>query len=529
MGFSALPLGLALLTASGQGAAKDPRFRLSYGSGSAENQPADAKLLTRNAEYLLARNDAALIREANSPDPLRSQAARLIMLGAGESRFFPILLDRVGGTRPLDNAIAHKTIVLYPAASWPILQRRARQGVPGAFTAIGNYATLGEPELRALARDPSPKVRAEAVRNVRDLATLRRAVNDSAPGVQRAAVGRLMREGEFHSRALLRDGRPRVRALAAEFSPTWTRRDFSLWVSLAADPSPEVRKWAVLQLAPLGLNWGHGRWTSSGIEAVGRAIERDRADVRRHAVLAARSWLLEWPKIGTLWTPAQIGRARAIFRHPNFRNAVYAQALAETRNQGVSDPFGVHVAPAYEALALSGDPRTLDVFRRGIGQAPWERREWIAALIHVPGPRVEAYLFDLVDFAARRPDPGPQEPSDFYADAVFGSVSDVLLLRGTRNYARVIAHLDDRRLPSAFRAGIARGFARVDSKPVFDAIRRLIVDASVPESTRVNVTYALVSSPRPEARTFLEGWAKSAPTEPLRQAARDALRMPRGR
>lgn len=527
MGLPSLAVACALLPLFSQGKPVDPRYRLQYGAGSAEVQLADARWLTHDAELLLAgpAGRKALIREARHKEETRSQAARLMMLGSADRKFLPILLERYGdGQRYLDHAVAAKAVVLYPQAAWPILQAMARQGVPGAFPAIRNYAELGDPELRKLAHHPSATVRANAILNVEDVETMKLGVEDPSEAVQRSAVERLMSAPDFDTKPLLHHPRAPIRAFAAEFTAPWTNKDFPEWIRLAADPSPRVRKWAVLQLAPLGTKWGNGPWTTDGIAAVRNAIQNGPPEVTAHAVMAARSWVNVWPEIGTRWTPAQIRQARAIFRLPAFRNALYRATLVEGNSGADLETLGVQLAPAFEALALSGDPRTLKVFRKNIGKVPWNRVEWIKALEYLPGKPTVDYLFDLIDLAARRPAPPDNSGNDYEADQVFGFAAQSLSRLGARDYSRAVAHLNDPHLHPAFRAGLAQAIGSVDSPTVFRALVRLIQDATLPDSFREAATNGLTRSRRPETNAFLERWSREAPTESLRLAAENTLR-----
>lgn len=525
MGFPPLTIACTLIALSSQGKPIAPQYRLQFPARAAEATFADPKLLTQNAELLLAgaAGERALIKEARSKAPLRAQAARLMMLGSAEGKYLPILLEELGEDSP-SRAVADKAITLYPKAAWPILQRLAQQGHPGAFAAIRNYATLGEPELIQLARHTSPTVRAEAILNVEDKATLLAAVEDHAERVQRNAVSRLMNGGEVDTKPLLHHRNPHIRALAAEFTSPWTDKDFPDWIRLASDPSPQVRRWAVLQLAPLGVEWGHGPWTTAGIDAVGRAMKEGPETVRAHAVLAARSWILDWPEIHTRWTPDQIRRARAIFRFPEFRNAVYTQARHERQWSGSVDILGIQAAPAFEALALSGDRRTLAVSRRGIGREPWNRIEWIKALRYLPGPRTVDYLFDLIDLTTRRPAPPENNMQDYEADQVFGFSAEVLRALGVHNYSRVIAHIDNPRLAPAFRSSLAQSFGYADSLPLFQSVERLIQNESLPALARTQAINGLRGSPRPEADSLLTKLARESTVETIRLTAQNTLR-----
>lgn len=498
------------------------QVRLSpYPDGAAEMAPADSRLLFQDAQLLLKGKAgfAALVREAESKDPAHSQAARITLLGSTDPAALPILLDRIGRVT-LDGYVAIKAIRVHPEAAWPILVRMAEGRNTGALQGINLYVDRAPAEFERLSNNAWATVRAGAIGYISEPKRLEAALSDPSVEVRRAAVRRVISAVPQDEAKYLRDPRAEIRALFAELtSSRWSTRDFPIWVKLANDPSPEVRRWAMLMLAPIGLEWGNGPWTSSAIAAVNRGIHDPDPRIRENAVLAARSWLLEWPKIGNRWTHGQIEAARRVFRTSTFREAAYRAIPWEYGDENARIRMHIQVAPAYLALAISGDPRTFALFKARILKEPFARANWIQALRYVPGRPTEDLLYALIDHAMHPAAVASNQSNDFESGQILGSSLIALHGIGAHPYSRLSRYLADRSIQPVWRMALVGAMVPVADAKLLASIGSFLADTSLPVWVRMQVVYDLVYCPAPGTKALMDKVAEQDPSPEVRKAA----------
>jgi hypothetical protein len=352
----------AFVAISGWGIALPPPERL-VTWGAAERVFVPSDLLFRDAGRLLRGDQGVreLVAQTDRRDPEVSRAALLTLLRSGDPQFLPLVLTHLDSPDSRISPIVAKAVEMYPERAWPLLLAHARAGSVGAIDQIDRYAQ-GKAELARLTYAKPPRVRAAALARIWNPERSRQLLDDPSPEVVRAAVRSLIFNadlGDTGRRQLLDDRRERVRALAAEHAPRWTQDDFAQWARLARhDPSPRVRRWAMLHLTPLGLEWGKGPWVPEGIEAVRRGIVDGPPAVRATAVIAARGWMLEWDQIDKRWSPADVEAAQRVFRLPQFQQALRAAVKREDPQTSTDFAYDVLMAPARRALEIAGAPRS---------------------------------------------------------------------------------------------------------------------------------------------------------------------------
>lgn len=503
----AFGLGAMVALACVGAAQVDSRYEIRRESVSAEPIFSDSGQLMRAAELLQKGKSgvAQLRREAQGKDAERAQVARIVLLGSGDPSVVPLLLSGLGSKRTGEISVALKTIQVYPAESWPVLVSMSERGNPFAIQSLTTYVKLGQPKLLELTHSPRAEVRATALIYVnRNLPLMKEALSDPSEAVRRQAVQRILMDDAADQNVFLTDPRLEVRVLFAELFQRWSQQDTALWVKLANDPSPRVRKWAMLHLSRIGLSWGHGSWTSDAINAVEHGILHGPPEVRETAILAARGWMLQWDKVPTIWSPDQIAHAREVFRLPAFRDAIYRQAVHDEGLGDVENILDIQVPSAYRALAISGDPRTVALFRKKISERPDVRRHWIAFLAYVPGPATTDLLFDLIEQALRRPHPPALVTDSYEVDQIVGWATGTLRQLGVHDFRRATDLLKSNKISWVYQFSLATCLARTGDATVTSWLARLADNTAATEAMRMRAASTLAESPNPAVPGILK-------------------------
>jgi hypothetical protein len=504
-------------------------MRVEVDHGSVESILVSAGEKFENARLLLQGEAGVrkLVQKARNRDPQVRRAALITLLEGAEARFLPLLLET--WEEPDLQAIGRKAVQRFPSEAWPILRQMARQGRSGAVRGIAMYLDGRKPALEELIRDRHPLVRAEALAALNSKERLREALTDSNRRVVEVAVTGLFsyayddpglrQELYFHPSAV-------VRGVAAEHAQTWAVKDNAVWVRLANDPSAEVRRWAMLQLGTLGMDWGAKGHVSEGIQAVGAGIAKGPAPVRRTAILATRAWTLEWEKIHTIWSAAQIDAAKNVFKMPVYRDALYAEALREPKQMEVFYDRNLHVPPAIKALAIAGDPRAFGILTRWIDsdRELYDVDRAIRYLRYTSSRISWRYLARLVGRVARTRTLRKEDGNDYHAEQALGhALATMALIDPKGDLGFVFRLATDKKIDARLRQALLQPLSNFQSEPVLQFLTKMANDRTESTVFRSYALFGLEKLADPRSAEVLRRLAEEDPDSTFRSFANGSL------
>lgn len=291
---------------------------------------------------------------------------------------------------------------------------------------------------------------------------------------------------------------PGVRARAAEMAQRWTGSDLDLWVELAEDPDARVRRFAMLRIAGCARQRAVNDLdlVERAIRSVRTAIVHGPTSVRETAVLAVRSWFLLWDEAQNWWPPRLMQQAEDLLTLMPLRDELIRQARsAELKPNYVME---IHVEPAAQTLARTGDPRALRAIVALI-----ESGSDLDALDALPIlSSLEAWNW-LVSFLQRAAY-ARKFPYEYRPVAVFRAG---LALRGFESPGPVeplATLLADRSVNPEVRGQLLMHVGRVAEESIARALIAIVEDGAEEDTVKRTALHSLAAQPAKLVVRFLE-------------------------
>lgn len=489
---------------------------VAHGSARPDRWLIDDDALMRAATLLLSGSlgEKQLLADLSSRDATRRHAAAVTLFHANEERFLRPLLALADD--PATAYVARDTALRAGQDAVPILERNALRGSPGAVTILGRFPS-SKPLRRRLAEShQSPSVRTAALWTLlNDREVVFGRLQDPSLEVRDAAIRILgWAPREYRKRMYFHDD-PNVRARAAEAAQRWTGSDLDFWVELAEDPDVRVRRFAMLHIAACARQRAESDvgLLDRAIRSVRTAIVHGPTSVRETAVLAVRSWFLLWDEAEKWWPPRLLRQGEDLLTLSPLREELIRQARsAELRRTYVME---IHVEPAIQTLARTGDPRALRT-----ASALIESGDDLDALKALPIlGSVEAWNW-LVSFL-RRAAYDTRFPYQSRAAAVFQAGLALGAFKRKGPVEPLISLLSDRSVDREVRARLLMDVGRVAHERIARALITIVEDGVEEDRIKSNALYSLAFQPAEFVVRFLEQVARR--DEVLGPAAQFAL------